>query len=85
MLARTGRRPEAIAEFHRAGCNAADAHVNVGIALTLEKSWPEARAEYEKALALDRSSAAAKKGLQDLETVMARAAQPAEKAEAVGE
>jgi Tfp pilus assembly protein PilF len=85
VLARTGRRSEAIAEFRKAGCSAADAHVNVAFALTLEKSWAEARAEYEKALALDPSSAAAKKGLQDLETVVARAAHPAEKGEPAAE
>jgi Tfp pilus assembly protein PilF len=84
VLARTGRRSEAIAEFRRAGCSAADAHVNVAFALTLEKSWAEARAEYEKALALEPASAAAKKGLQDLETVVARATRPpvSEEAEA---
>jgi Tfp pilus assembly protein PilF len=85
VLARTGRRAEAVAEFRRAGCGAADAHVNVAFALTLEKSWSEARAEYQKALALEPSSAAAKKGLQDLEMVVARAAHPAEKGEAAAE
>ncbi len=85
VLARTGRRAEAIAEFRRAGCGPADAHVNVAFALTLEKAWPEARAEYEKALALDSSSAAAKKGLKDLETVVARAAQPTVKSEIAAE
>src|SRR5437763_824522 len=80
----TGRRAEAIAEFHQAGCSAADAHLNVAFALTLEKSWADARAEYEKALALEPSSAAAKKGLQDLEVVVARTAKPpvSEEAEA---
>jgi Tfp pilus assembly protein PilF len=85
VLARTGRRAEAIVEFRRAGCSAADAHVNVAFALTLEKSWAEARAEYDKALALEPSSAAAKKGLQDLELVLARAAHPAEKGEPAAE
>jgi Tfp pilus assembly protein PilF len=85
VLARTGRRAEAIVEFRRAGCSAADAHVNVAFALTLEKSWAEARAEYEKALALEPSSAAARKGLQDLEMVVARAARPAEKGDPAAE
>jgi Tfp pilus assembly protein PilF len=85
VLARTGRRAEAIVEFRKAGCSAADAHVNVAFALTLEKSWAEARAEYEKALALEPSSAAARKGLQDLETVVAKAAHPAEKGDPAAE
>ncbi len=76
VLARTGRRAEAIVEFRRAGCGPADAHVNVAFALTLEKSWSDARAEYEKALALDPSSEPARKGLRELEVVVARTAQP---------
>jgi Tfp pilus assembly protein PilF len=75
VLARTGRPNDALAEFRRAGCGEADAHVNLAFALTLQRDWPEARAHYEQALALDSSSAAAKKGLQDLEAVMAKAAQ----------
>jgi Tfp pilus assembly protein PilF len=83
VLARSGRPAEALTEFRRAGCEGADAHMNVAFALTLQKSLPEARAEYEKALALDPSSAAAKKDLRDLEMVMAKNAEaPAGKAEA---
>jgi Tfp pilus assembly protein PilF len=75
VLARTGRSADAMTEFRRAGCDEADAHVNLAFALTLQKSWTAARAEYQAALAADPSSAAAKKGLHDLETVMAKAAQ----------
>lgn len=76
VLARTGRPAEALAEFRKAGCDDADAHVNLAFALTLQKAWPEARAQYERALAADPSSAAAKKGLQELDAVVAKAARP---------
>jgi Tfp pilus assembly protein PilF len=75
VLGRTGHPAEALAEFRRAGCREADAHVNLAFALTLQKSRSEARAQYEKALALDPSSSAARKGLQELEMVVAKAAQ----------
>ncbi len=79
VLAHAGKSAEALAEFRRAGCDDADAHVNLAFALTLKKAWPEARREYETALAIDPASAAAKKGLQGLEAVMAKAAEaPAE-------
>ncbi|HKI35021.1 MAG TPA: tetratricopeptide repeat protein [Gemmataceae bacterium] len=73
VLARTGRPAEALVEFRRAGNDDADAHNNLASALTLEKSWAAAQAEYEKALALDPSSATAKKGLCELKMVMAKA------------
>jgi Tfp pilus assembly protein PilF len=76
VLARTGRPADALTEFHRAGCNDADARINLAFALTLQKSWVEARTQYDKALRLDPSSAAARKGLQDLDMVLAKAARP---------
>jgi Tfp pilus assembly protein PilF len=82
VLARTGHPADALTEFRRAGCDDADAHVNLALGLTLQKSWPAARAQYEKALALDPSSVAAKQGLHDLETIMAKAAAPRDKGEA---
>jgi Tfp pilus assembly protein PilF len=83
VLARTGRPADALTEFRRAGCDDADAHVNLALGLMLQKSWPAARAQYEKALVLDPSSAAAKQGLHDLETIVAKAAAaPREKGEA---
>jgi Tfp pilus assembly protein PilF len=82
VLARTGRPADALTEFRRAGCNDADARVNLAFALTLQKSWAEARVQYQRALALDPSSAAARKGLRDLDLVVARAGQPGETAEA---
>jgi Flp pilus assembly protein TadD len=72
ILARTDRCEEALAEFHRAGCNEADAQTNLAYALTLERRWAEARACYERALAADPSSTAILKGLQELKDLMAK-------------
>jgi Tfp pilus assembly protein PilF len=85
VLARTGRRGEAVAEFRRAGVSDADAHVNVAFALTLEKAFPQARAQYEKALTLDPSSAAAREGLRNLEVVVTKLAQADAAKEATAE
>src|SRR5262249_29159438 len=65
ILARTDRCEEALAEFHRAGCNEADAQTNLAYALTLERRWAEAQACYERALAADSTSTASLKGLQE--------------------
>jgi Flp pilus assembly protein TadD len=73
-LARSGRAEEALAEFRRAGCNVAGAQTNLALTLTLEGSWEEARAHYHQALALDPTSSAAKKGLQDLDSLVAKEA-----------
>jgi Flp pilus assembly protein TadD len=73
ILARTDRCEEALAEFHRAGCNEADAQTNLAYALTLERRWTEARTCYERALVADPSSAASQKGLQELHSLMAKA------------
>ena len=73
ILARTDRCQEALAEFHRAGCNEADAQSNLAYALTLERRWTEAQACYERALAADPSSTGSQKGLQELHDLMARA------------
>jgi Flp pilus assembly protein TadD len=72
VLACSDRWEEALAEFRRAGCSEVDARINLAFALTLEKNWAEARRWYEKALAVDASSSAARKGLQELDTVLAR-------------
>jgi Tfp pilus assembly protein PilF len=73
VLARAGCADEALVEFHEAGCGDAEARCNLAFALTLEQRWPEARAQYERALALAPSSAAARKGLQQLDALIARA------------
>jgi tetratricopeptide (TPR) repeat protein len=73
VLAHTGKQREALEEFHQGGCDEADAHVNVAFALTLERHWSDAQAHYQCALAADPSSAAATRGLRELNALVARA------------
>ncbi|HZT82481.1 MAG TPA: tetratricopeptide repeat protein [Gemmataceae bacterium] len=84
VLAHAGRADEALVEFRRAGCSEAEARANLGFALTLEQRWDEARGQYERALAEDPSSAAARKGLRELDALAARVARPP-RAAAAGE
>jgi tetratricopeptide (TPR) repeat protein len=72
LLARTGQTEEALGEFHKAGCSAAEAHTNLAFALTLEQHWPEACQQYQLALQAEPSSLPAKRGLHELEQLMAR-------------
>jgi len=72
ILARMDRCEEALAEFHRAGCNEADAQTNLAYALTLERHWAEAEACYQRALAADPSSTASLKGLRELHDLIAK-------------
>ena len=72
VLARAGRDAEALREFQQAGCSEANARVNLAYALTLNGAWPEARRNYEQALALQPSLEAARNGLDDLTTVAAK-------------
>ena len=73
LLARTNRVGEALVEFRTAKCSVADANINVGYALTLDRQWDGARQHYQRALAAEPSSDAAKDGLRDLRVVMAKA------------
>ena len=75
VLAHSGQPEEAVAEFRRAGCTEADVQINLAFALTLENNWAEAGRRYEMALAIDSSSVAARKGLQELDAVVAKANQ----------
>jgi Flp pilus assembly protein TadD len=72
ILARVDRREEALAEFRRGACNEADAQANLAYALTLEGHLEEARASYERALAADPSSMAGRRGLAELDKLMAK-------------
>ena len=72
VLAASDRSEEALAEFRRAGCPEADAQINLAFALTLENKWAEAHKRYQMALAVDASSAAARKGLQELDTALGK-------------
>lgn len=74
VLARSGRGPEALDAFRRAGCTPADAHANLAYGLTMNGALPDARAQYEQALALDATSTAARKGLGELAAYAPKAA-----------
>jgi Tfp pilus assembly protein PilF len=69
VLGRTGRATDAIGEFTKAGCAAADAHQNLAFAFTLERRFAEAKAQYQLALSANPGSTVAKSGLQNLETL----------------
>ena len=77
-LAHSGRAPEALAEFRQAGCSEAEAEANLAFALAVEGAWAEARAHYERALTADPKLGPARKGLQKVNAVMARAGPAAE-------
>jgi tetratricopeptide (TPR) repeat protein len=76
VLAHADRVDEALTEFRKGGCDESDAHINLAYALTLERCWPEARQQYEYALAAKPSSAPAKKGLEELNALVAKAESP---------
>src|SRR5262249_48352188 len=73
VLAQSGRPTAALNEFRKGGCGEADANSNVAFGLMLARHWPEARSYYECALAADPQSSAARKGLDELEALMAKA------------
>src|SRR5713226_7225944 len=76
VLAQNARPKDALVEFRLGGCNEAEAHANVAFALALAQNWPEARAHYERALAIDPQSIAAHQGLKDLDSLMAKTHSP---------
>ena len=71
-----GRSDEALIAFRNAGCGETDAHLNLALVLTLEHRWADAHQHYEFAHRSDPSSAAARKGLQQVEELMARTTAP---------
>lgn len=66
VLARNGRLDEALAEFHAAGCQAAEAHQNLAFVLSTEGRLDEARHQYELALAANPSATTARERLAEL-------------------
>jgi Tfp pilus assembly protein PilF len=72
VLAQTDRRDESLAEFRKAGCKDAEARANLAFVLTLNRQWDDARAQYELALDANPDSAAAKSGLENLNTLVAK-------------
>lgn len=72
LLAQTERFDEALAEFGKAGCQAAEARANLAFVMTLNRRWDEAREQYELALEANPGSAAAKTGLENLDSLLAK-------------
>jgi Tfp pilus assembly protein PilF len=72
VFASTGRTEEALAEFRRAGCTEADAQCNLAFIQTVANDLAAARERYAYALAADASSETAKKGLREIEQLLAR-------------
>ena len=81
VLAQAERADEALAEFRKAGCDTPDAHSNLAFVMTLNRRWDEAREQYELALDANPDSAVAKSGLENLETVVAKATPDADSIE----
>jgi Tfp pilus assembly protein PilF len=74
VLAQAERSTEALAEFGKAGCDAAQARSNLAFVMTLDHRWDEARENYELALDANPDSDTAKSGLASLEALTAKAA-----------
>ena len=72
VLAHAGRPEEALAEFRKAGCNPAQAQENLAFILVLERRLPEARRHFELALEIDPSSKPARKGLREVDALLAK-------------
>lgn len=73
LLAQAERADDALTEFRKAGCDLAEARCNLALVMLLNRRFDEARQNYELALDANPESAAAKSGLQSLETVIAKA------------
>jgi Tfp pilus assembly protein PilF len=76
VLARLWQSNEALAEFKKAGCNDADAYINLGYCFMVEGNTAQAQQYFNTALELDPKSAPAKKALQDLSALAARVESP---------
>ena len=75
LLARTGRGQDAIAEFAQAGCSRAQAEANLAFAFTLAGRWQDAQAAYRRALYGDPDLTAARDGLRNIDSLLAKASQ----------
>jgi Tfp pilus assembly protein PilF len=64
VLARQGKRDEALVEFARAGCDPSDAQTNLGLVLALEGNFTESAKAYTAALASKPKSAVAQEGVR---------------------
>lgn len=75
VLAQTDRPEDALSHFRKAGTEA-EAHLNLAFALTLDRHWEEARAQYELALSANPSLEQAKNGLRELDKLLAKTSRP---------
>jgi hypothetical protein len=69
---RNDRLEDAVAEFRKGGSDPAQARSNLAFALTMERRWDAARAEYQRVLDLDPSSQVAKARLGQLNALLAK-------------
>jgi tetratricopeptide (TPR) repeat protein len=79
VLAHTERVQESLSEFRRAGISAAEAHVNLAFALSLDKRWDLARDQYRRALAANPTSEATKSRLRDIDRLIVANYRPVER------
>lgn len=73
VYAHSHRVDEAVDQFGRGGATEAESYANVALALALDGDLDQSRQLYIRALDIDQSCSAAKKGLKDLEPVIAKA------------
>jgi len=73
ILAQAEQSEAALAEFRKAGCDKAEAHNNLALVHTLNHRWEAARQHYQLALDANPDSEIALAGLENLESVVAKA------------
>jgi Flp pilus assembly protein TadD len=66
VLAHEGQRSAALAEFRKAGCSVADAHLNLAFVMAVEGRWEEAKKQYGLVLAANPKCEEARKGLKEV-------------------
>ena len=72
VYAHTKRLQAAIEEFTKGGSSTADAYSNAAVALAMDGHLNEAKRLYNMALEIDSNCQAARKGMKELDTVLAR-------------
>lgn len=77
VMAQTGKEKEAYHMFRRAGATSAEAHNNMAFALALHEQFVAARKHYYAALQNNPSLVPAKKGLTQVNRMLAQANTPA--------
>ena len=73
LLGRSGRAPEALTEFRKAGCPEADAELNLAFALGQNRRWSEAKEHVEIARSLGANLPNVKEGVAEIDALIARA------------